>query len=77
MMTGMEPGQRSVEMVDIEKIEKSKQLMEFLSQALDARNAHILESDPGEPGHYQKLKELDQAMWQAHSRWETFVRSSF
>ena len=60
-------------MVDRKKIDESKRLMDLLSEALDARNAHILDSNPGEPGHYQKLKDLDQAMWRAHSRWKEYV----
>ena len=64
-------------MDDCGKIEESKMLMESLFKALDAKSAHALEGGPDEPGHREKLKELEQAAWEAHSRWESFVRSNF
>ena len=64
-------------MDDCGKIEESKKLMESLFSALDARSSHALEGDPGEPSHREKLQELERAAWEAHSRWESFVRSNF
>jgi hypothetical protein len=62
-------------MNDREKTEESKKLFEILAKMLDVRNKHVLESNPDEHNYFGKLKILDHAMWQAHSRWETLLKN--
>lgn len=63
-------------MSDRENAEKSKELFNKLSEALDARNQWILESGPEDEGYYPRLKELDKEMWSAHSRWRDSIASN-
>jgi hypothetical protein len=73
----MEPDQGDEAVADLKVIEQSNALLAVLSAASAKLKDFYAGHDKADENFREKAKELERAMWSAHSKWLRFAELNF